>query len=219
MYIKKIKKLLEGNNNPIKYLADLSNIFQSIAAIFTVAGIVFAYFEYQTQQTNIRQEKAFDLYQQFNQEYFIESRNDLELVVSEKIDKLYPDAEHYIKTMIPIWQKQSANIINITKFFEQVATCVNDQLCDEEATRVFFRREANDFFQTHYQFFCWKRLDYGSENTGIILEEFLKKPGAKDYSCDHMYKFLKEVYETINPEEKEQELEVTANNIKKLEDA
>ncbi len=49
MYIDNIKKNLR-NNNPIKSLADLSNISQSIAAIVTVGGILFAGFQYYTQQ-------------------------------------------------------------------------------------------------------------------------------------------------------------------------
>ena len=185
MNIKRIIQFLKGNKDTIESLADLSNILQSLAAIFTIFGIVFVGLEYYRQKKATRQEKAFELYQQFNQGKFIERRDELNKAFYEINHRKYPTVGDYINAMQPIWKNQNVKIISITNFFEQVATCFERELCDKEATTALFGKEATEFLETHYQFFCLKR-ENGDKKIGKILEGFVEKVGKNIRNCDHI---------------------------------
>lgn len=191
MSFEKIKNLLEKHKNTIKSVADLSNIIQSLAATVTVVGIVFIGLEYHTQQKTNRQAKAFELYQHFNTNNFMEIRNELKKNFYEEFiktpvkgSKALKDLneEEYIKRYKSNWENKDGyiKIISITNFLEQVATCVQKELCDEEAAMTLFGTEAQEFFQTYYQFFEWHREKNGNKYLGITLEKFVKKYENKE---------------------------------------
>ncbi len=174
MNIKKLREFLKENKETIASIANLSSIFQSMTALVTVVGIGFVALEYHTQQRASRQEKAFELYQQFNEGKFIETRNDLQEAF-HKVRKENKDfsIKGYSNAMKDIWNDEYVKIISITKFFEQVAACVKKKLCDKDATRVLFGTEAKEFWETHHPFFCLQREE-GDEKIGKELEAFVK---------------------------------------------
>ena len=203
MNIEKLQEFLKKHKNTIKSLADLSNIFQSIAALFTILGILFVGLEYHTQKKTNREEKAFELYQQFNEGVFIASRNNLKQAYYNKREEnpdFQKDTKSYIETMEPLWDENYVDLISIKDFFEQVATCVEQKLCDDKVTEALFYTEAEEFLQTHYQFFCFEREKHGDKEIGKILERFLEKTNSDNSrNCDHIKDYL--------------EVEVTTNNV------
>ena len=190
MNIETIRQFLKGNRETIASISDISNIFQSLAAVVTIFGIVFVGLEYNRQQQTSREEKAFELYQQFNEGKFIENRNNLKKAYYEKREdnpNLQETTQDYITTMKSVWQEQYVATISIKDFFEQVATCVEKDLCDEEVTRALFGKEAQDFFETHYDFFCLERKEHKDENMGLILQEFVEKTHK---NCAHIDDYI-----------------------------
>lgn len=183
MNIKLIKKFLKGNQESI---ASVSNIFQSVAAIVTVIGIGFAGYEYDKQQQNIREQKAFELYQQFNEGDFLKSRNQFKQAYYDKREEnpdFYESTGKYISAMESVWQDQYVDIISLKDFFEQVATCVKSNLCDEDVTRALFGKEAQEFFEINYDLFCLERNKYKDKDMGEILQKFVQKANK---NCDHI---------------------------------
>ena len=193
MSFEKIKNLLEKHKNTIKSIADLSTIIQSLAATVTVVGIVFIGLEYHTQQKTNREAKAFELYQHFNTNNFMEIRNELkksfykEFIKNPvKDSKDLKDLNEKEYTNRSNWENEDEyiKIISITNFLEQVATCVQKELCDEEAAMTLFGTEAQEFFETYYQFFYWHRKKNGNKYLGITLEKFVEKYENKNENKD-----------------------------------
>ena len=180
MNIEKIRKFLDDNKNTIKSLADISNIIQAIVSGFTIWGIVFVGLQYRAQIKTNREAKAFELYQHFNANNFMEIRNELkenfyEKILANPVEDL--SIEDYKKAMEPFWEDKDnyVTIISLTNFLEQVATCVEQELCDEQATIALFGTEAKDFFETHYQFFDLHRNENGNIKIGEKLETFVRE--------------------------------------------
>ena len=179
MNFEKFKELLEKHKNTIKSIADLSTIVQSLAATVTVIGIVFIGLEYSAQQKTNREAKAFELYQHFNKDNFMKIRDELEknfytkFIAKDNLKNL-SEKEYNEKSS---WKNKDEyiKIIRVTKFFEQVATCVQKELCDEEAAMTLFGTEAQEFFETYYQFFSWHRKRNGNKDLGVKLETFVEK--------------------------------------------
>ena len=197
MNIEKNKKnFLEGNKGTI----------ESLAALFAIVGILLSvsqHFEQLAQQQNNREEKAFELYKQFNEGYFIAARNELKKEVYEtKREIYYKDlsAEDYIEAMLPHWTDKNkyVKIISITNFFEQVVTCVNKKLCDEEATMALFGKEAADFLGIHHPFFCMQRIKNRDHHIAAILERYVarylqgRSGFSRGFDCFHVEGYLKE---------------------------
>lgn len=190
MKIEQIKNFLERNKDT----------FESLAALFTIFGIAFVGVQYHRQQEVNREQKAFELYQQFNEGNFITSRNALkEAYYKNREDNPdYADTiKNYVTTMQPLWKKEYVKIISIKDFFEQVVTCVDQKLCDEETTKALFGKEAQEFLEINHQFFCLERQEHGDKKIGIVLERFVEnnKTNIKknktnnsqgSNSCDYM---------------------------------
>ena len=174
MNIKEIRQFLKGNKEAIACISDISNIFQSVAALVTIVGIIFIGLEYHGQQQSNRQGKAFELYQQFNSGNFLENRDELEEAFYRVNRINYQEIADYKDAMETIWKDQYVKIIRITKFFEQVATCVEKKLCDKKATIALFGTEAEEFLESHYPFFCDERKENGNKKLGTNLENFVK---------------------------------------------
>ena len=179
MKFTKIQNFLEKHKHSIESLTD---IIQSLAAVLTIIGIVYVGLEYHQQNKISREEKAFELYQQFNGEIFLPMRNELKSHFYTVNLDTYPTSEDYIKAMISLWKDPTkyATLLSITNFFEQVATCVDKELCDEEATMALFGTEAKDFFETHAQFFDWHRDVNCNKGLGINLEKFVERYREKN---------------------------------------
>ena len=192
MRFEKFNNFLTSHQNTIESLANLSTILESVAALVTMFGIVFLFVEYNMQQKTNREEKAFELYQQFNSGYFMETRNVLNGLIDDKYTneeecrkQFDIDEENCIESLTPaqyhdymveeIWKKHRTDLNTITKFFEQVATCKEKKLCDQDATMALFGVEAKEFWQVHYPFFMWQRFDQGIFHSGVKLEKFIEK--------------------------------------------
>ncbi len=183
MNIEKIREFLKGNKDTIESLADISTIFQSVAALVTVAGLVFVGLEYHTQKQTNREEKAFELYQQFNANEFMEIRGELKRKVFEINYQEYSSDRDYETAINSILKDQNnkddkdihVKIVTITNFLEQVVTCVEKELCDEQATIALFGTEATDFFDSYYQFFNFHRNVNGNTKIGEKLETFVRE--------------------------------------------
>lgn len=193
MSFEKIKNLLEKHKNTIKSIADLSTIIQSLAATVTVVGIVFIGLEYHTQQKTNREAKTFELYQHFNTNNFMEIRNELKKNFYEEFiknpvknskDLKDLNEEEYINRSNWENKDEYIRIISITNFLEQVATCVQKELCDQEAAMTLFGTEAQEFFETYYQFFYWHREKNGNKYLGTTLEKFVEKYKNKNENKD-----------------------------------
>ena len=161
-----------------KILGSNKNIIESLAAAFTIIGIVFAGYEYQGQKQINREQKAFELYKQFNEEHFIKSRNEFKKAFYDTRNKnpdYYKSVKNQMTAMKDTWEKQYGNIISLTDFFEQVANCVNEDLCAENGTYTLFGKEAKSFLEINHPFFCNQRVNHNDQDIGLILENFVIK--------------------------------------------
>lgn len=75
-------------------------------------------------------------------------------------------------TMTPLIQRQLEVVFS---FFEEVAICVEKELCDKEVIESFFTNEARALFNSYYPYVCSLRRQWNNKTVYLKLENFYLK--------------------------------------------
>lgn len=74
----------------------------------------------------------------------------------------------------------SADLDQLINFYEEVAVCIVNKICDKESAASYFFKQGRDFYRTYYPYICMERDKWHDLSTGRLLQTFFNPSVDKD---------------------------------------
>jgi hypothetical protein len=165
-----------------KMLTQIGKVSGAVSLIFAALAGAYAVWEYYQAKDAVRIEESLGLFKVYNAEPFTTYRkkiskaliaNNDQLIKAAMIDERAYDAAQ--QKMI-LKEDIGPELLLVFNFFDGVATCVQNHVCDDGTTVMLFQARARDIFVYFYQFMMLKRTEEASDfGAGL---EVIAKSGA-----------------------------------------
>lgn len=66
----------------------------------------------------------------------------------------------------------SADLDQLINFYEEIAVCILNEICDRESAARYFFEQGRDFYRTYYPYICMERNKWHDFSTGRLLQTF-----------------------------------------------
>jgi hypothetical protein len=96
-------------------------------------------------------------------------------------DKINRDYYNKIVSMVAS-SKASGSVHEMILFYEQLANCVNANVCDRPTVTSMLTRQGQIFFRQHYPYICHLRSEWRDPSIGHQLETFFN-PTSVGKAC------------------------------------
>jgi hypothetical protein len=159
-----------------KRLLQLAKIAGALTFLF---GIPYGIYQFLENKDARRIEQTFDFFKQYNGPPFTTYREKIDEAVSTHKDEIANAAVNEdalakaISNVIAAGQLETPLAL-IMDFYDGVAVCVVNDLCDARTTQRLFSRRAREIFTTFYQYIQAQRNGPASSAFGIGLETIAK---------------------------------------------
>lgn len=176
-------KLLTAN----KAIADALKSWLGVVAIL-LAG-AYSLLEYIEHKQAIKVERSLSYVEYYRDSSTTEAKLFLNQLLADNHQKLvsvlnakYDDEKNlnnsYNKFIVSITDKPSVqrNLEIAFSFFEEVAICVERELCDKQVINSFFSNDAKALFNSFSPYVCSLRQQWKNNTVYLKLENFYVKP-------------------------------------------
>ena len=142
-----------------KRLLQLGKVAGTITFLF---GIPYGLWQYFEKQHESRVEQSLKLFDKFNTAPMATYRERISKVVAENrasLEEAAPDPKAYAVTINRVVEKNDieSSLWLIMDFFDGVAICVVNRICDAETVDQLFAARADDIYITFYQYIMGHR--------------------------------------------------------------
>lgn len=149
----------------------ISEIFLTWISPFAmlVTGI-FAMVQYLEYKHTVKVERSMEYVREFSSnDAIVKARARVNSAIQNYSEQLTKEltsgsgaAGKYEKSIIALVAKEGlANELDsLFYFFEELALCVETELCDGDVAKSFFARDAVELFHSFYPYICQKRINY-----------------------------------------------------------
>jgi hypothetical protein len=174
-------------------IAAFSSLLTSLSIVF---GGCYTIFQYQSHQQEKRVNRVLDYSDKFYQQKLSQSLaniNDKYYDQLEDIKKILRQEnylEAYHQFVIQFRTENQEDFKLLGDFFEELASCVDSDLCDEETALKLFGSQGKDYFVRFYPYYCQKQQKWQDKTIGTLFEKVYyinKKEGTCDYRNSHSH--------------------------------
>lgn len=177
----------------MKILTENKGIADALKSWLGVVTILFAgiysLVEYIEHKQSVMVERSLDYVGDFRGGDASNAKLSLNQLLADKqqelahiLNQTYKDEsalnESYKKFILQITNKAETqrNLEIAFSFFEEVAICVERNLCDHEVIESFFINDAKSLFNSYYPYICSLRQQWKNDTVYLKLERFYIKP-------------------------------------------
>ncbi len=164
----------------------ISLIYKRLIQIGKVSGTIsllfaapYALYQYMQTRDASRVEQTLTLFKQYNSAPFINYRADISKALiknKDKISKSVDNVEEFGALQLQIVREGDIEpeLLLVFDFFDSVAVCVVNHICDDETTIQLFKPRALDIYLSFYQYMVAQRATSATQDFGSGLEAIAK---------------------------------------------
>ncbi|MDH5393223.1 MAG: DUF4760 domain-containing protein [Gammaproteobacteria bacterium] len=166
-----------------KVIADAIKTWLGILAIIFAGA--YSLLEYIEHKQTVKVERSLDYVSHLRSGNAAEAKLSLNQLLADKQQALGNILNKQYSSESELNTSYNAFILQITStpqiqrqlevafsFFEEVAICVEKELCDEEVIKSFFTHEAIALFNSYYPYVCSLRQQWKNKTVYLKLERF-----------------------------------------------
>lgn len=181
----------------IKKIIKRKNTISAISSVVTTTSIIlggfYTIFQYDNYQHEKKVNRVLEYSEKFSEQKLSQAWNNVnndyyhKFAEVETLLSKETFVHDYHEFVIELEKKNNKDLEQLGDFFENLANCVDSNLCDKTVANQLFGRKAKEYYRRFYPRYCQKQKFWRDETIGSILEEVYnadKKNKVK--TCDYM---------------------------------
>jgi hypothetical protein len=157
----------------------LGTSHDQVTIAFGVIAAFYVLFEYRSNATDTEIKRTLDLQTRYGQKELLDARYKLESywLSSKSADDLAKAAgptKNEKITQVVLDQKLDGNVFLLADFYNQVAVCVKERICDRKTACAAFKRDIVGLRNTYFDLFKTWEARWG-ENLGEVPYKILSE--------------------------------------------
>lgn len=161
----------------IKQISDMISVWVGILSL--IAGGIWGIFEYLDRKQQGRVAETLAYVDRYNDSPMYGARKRIEMIWFEKGDEakkvlLFGDAKKWTEFVLKLVSahRLRSDILTMLEFYELIAVCTKEKICDTNTAYSFFGPQALSFKNQHIRYIKWLRGDLRDESIGRELQRF-----------------------------------------------
>ena len=161
----------------IKQISDMISVWVGVLAL--ISGGIWGIVQYLEQKADQRVAETLAYIDRFNDNPVYEARKRIEAIWREvEADAKEASGSHdeqkwteFVLNLVSTYQIDS-EISTMIEFFESIAVCEKEKICDDKTAHSFFGAQALLFKNQHIRYIKWLREDLHDPSIGEGLQRF-----------------------------------------------
>jgi hypothetical protein len=152
----------------------------AITIVFTIIAALYVLIEYIGNEHNDKIKRTLELQARYSQGELLASRIKLNAFMldttnKDKIDKERGNAKSTKITELVREAKLEGNILTLTDFFKQAATCIEKDICDRDTACAAFHSDLTGQRNTYYDLYQSWKVEWGEDLIDDSFQIFNKR--------------------------------------------